>query len=137
MGQEEIFEGVDAELAELLAGRETLSDADTRAWPKILASLVDVMVAHYRRRGRSEDAARDEAEAAVITLAHYLGGRVFYLPRDTRLRLALRDTRIWAEFSGNNAPELAERYNLTLNQIYNILREQRALHRKRHEPELF
>lgn len=112
-------------------------EPDTRLWPKMLADLVDVLSEHFAQRGHPDDAAFNEAQAVILALAGYFGGRMLYLPRDTRLRLALRDNLIWQQFNGCNVRQLGERYNLTDMQIYNILREQRQLHQKKYQMNLF
>mgnify|MGYP001588355692 CR=1 FL=1 len=66
----------------------------------------------------------------IRALAVHYGGRAFYLPSNYRLDLALRDARIYAEFSGGNIRNLAENYQLTRQQIYSIITAQRALRKK-------
>lgn len=116
---------------ELSALLENVGGIDPGVWPRTLAELVDVYVDHFRRRGHEGPAALAEAQAAIIVLAHHFGGRMVYIPRDDKLRLALRDARIWREHNGRNVQELAERHGLTSSQIYGILREQRAINRGR------
>ncbi|EJS84468.1 hypothetical protein AAUPMB_21192 [Pasteurella multocida subsp. multocida str. Anand1_buffalo] len=43
---------------------------------------------------------------------------------------------MYAEFDGKNIPELIRKYRLSQTTIYAILRQQRALHRKRYQKEL-
>lgn len=121
----------------LLARDDVAGQLDGAKWPATLAELVDVATAHFTRRGAAAETARREAQAVIILLAHHFGGRMSYLPRDARLRLALRDNLIWQEFGGANVAALAERYDLTEQQIYNILREQRTLTRDRAQRRLF
>ncbi|WP_255309083.1 Mor transcription activator family protein [Leminorella grimontii] len=52
------------------------------------------------------------------------------------LRAALRDYEIYAQFCGNNIDELIEKYGLTQSHIYDILRKQRQLHRRRYQPDM-
>lgn len=116
---------------ELSALLKNVDDIDPGVWPRTLAELVDVYVDHFLRLGRGQAAALTEAQAVVIVLAHHFGGRMVYLPRDDKLRLALRDARIWREHNGRNVQDLADRYGLTAAQIYGILREQRVINRPR------
>lgn len=103
------------------------------SWPKTLVELTDVLCAHFKQIGMAPPAAKDFSQKVIIVIAHHLGGRMFYLPRDRKLRLALRDDAIWREFDGANVHELAQRYELTTNRVYQILAEQRAL-RRTHAP---
>lgn len=115
-----------------------MDDADVRqAWPRNLVAMVDVVMARLRRLGVDDETARQHAAAAMHALSEYHGGRQFYLPKGDTLEIALRNKRLWDEFTGHNVEQLAERYGLTFVQVYNILREQRALHRKRVQPDLF
>lgn len=109
---------------------ENAGGIDPSAWPRTLAELVDVYVNHFLRLGRDRTAALAEAQAVIIVLAHHFGGRVVYIPRDDKLRLALRDARIWREHDGRNVRQLADHYELTTAQIYSILREQRVIRRR-------
>ena len=98
---------------------------------------MDVFTDHFqRRKGQAEDAARVEAQDLIVVLANYFGGRQVYLPRDEKLRLALRDNQIWHNFDGRDIDVLEKRWRLTRQQIYNIIAHQRALHKKRVQPEL-
>jgi len=68
-----------------------------------------------------------EARRTIMLLAHYFGGQVIYLPRNEKLRLALRNQQIWYEFNGHNIQSLAKKHKLTETMIYGILKAQRKL----------
>ncbi len=126
---------VDALLARL-DDLDAVAPAD--AWPQTLADLFDILTDHYtRRRDHPEADARREAEEIVILLAHWLGGRPVYLPRDDSLRRALRDADIYRDFGRRSAAELAQAHRLTPMQIYHIIQRQRRLHQGRVQRELF
>lgn len=124
--QRDLLPPDDTELSALL---DRAGSIEPGVWPRTLAELVDVFADHFSRNGRSQENAMSEAQAAIVVLAHHFGGRMIYLPRDDKLRLALRDARIWREHDGRNVQDLATRYGLTSAQIYGILREQRAINR--------
>jgi Mor family transcriptional regulator len=107
------------------------------AWPSMLAELVDVLVASFRARGRDEQAAIADAQAAALAIGEYMGGRQLYLPRGDRLREWLRDRRIYLEYKGINKGELARRYRLTERRIEQIYAQQHAVHVRRVQPRLF
>jgi Mor family transcriptional regulator len=111
--------------------------APAENWPTLLAELVDVLRATFQRRGRDEQQAIADAQHAAAAIGEYLGGRQCYLPRGDRLRDALRDRRVFLEYKGVNKAELAQRYGLTERRIEQIYAEQRAIHVRRIQPDLF
>lgn len=138
--QEKLFEPMDADIDELLEHIDEAAD-DPRAWPASLAELVDVLADDHVERGKSEDEAFAEARRSVTLIAHYRGGRMFYLPRNDKLRIALRDAHVWRLFTDRGQrltiTDLAVRFNLTDQQVYNIIREQKRLTIKRRQRDLF
>lgn len=107
----------------LLANAD-VEDVPRHRWPQQLAALVDVLVALYRRRGRSAVEADEEAREVVLSLALYFGGRPFYLPKGELLDKALLHARIWHGFNGRNAHELADQHSMTLRQVQKIVAQQ-------------
>lgn len=106
-------------------------------WPRTMSELVDVFTA----RAMQDDIVSDEeasslARWVVLILGNHLGGRQAYLPKGDKLRAALRDQQIWHDFNGRNQVELASKHQLTVIRIYQILSEQRALHRDKIQPKL-
>jgi len=63
-------------------------------------------------------------------LARYLTdnwrGQIIYFPKNTGGELDERDQQIWAEFDGRNHQQLAKKYNLATQQIYQIIKRARA-----------
>lgn len=134
--QSELFQP-DDDLLTLLDNIDTL-DTDPRLWPKTLHDLMSVMEAQIKtRHPKLSSNAYEIARTNVIAVAHYLGGRQLYLPRDDRLQKAFRDYKIYHQFTGNNHKELAEEHGLTSVQIYNIVANQHKLHTARIQPSLF
>jgi Mor family transcriptional regulator len=130
--QKQRFDPLGANIDDILAHLDNVDHDDSRAWPQTLANLVDVFTDHFqRRKGHSNEAAHMEARDLIVVLANYFGGRQVYLPRDEKLRLALRDNLIWRDFDGRNFDVLEKRWQLTRQQIYNIIAHQRVLHKKR------
>ena len=116
---------------------EPREDRAREKWPQTLAEMIDVLVDASRRAGMQDDAAWEYAERSVLAIASYIGGRSLYLPRGDRVTEAIRDRRIWAEFRGDNTLDLAQRYNLTERHVQRILAEQRDLHVRRMQQDLF
>lgn len=129
-------EQMDAALARLDQLPED-DEALKKAWPKFLRELMDVLSNELQRSGMDKDDAKKLGQQLVGRLAHHLGGRMVYIPRDERLKLALRDMEIYDNYNGGNSRDLAERYELTQQRICNIVKNQHGLYRKRRQPELF
>lgn len=128
----------DYDLDTLLNNIDTL-ESDPRLWPKTLHDLMCVMEAQIKHQHPAHaELAYTLARTNVMAIAHYLGGRQLYLPRDDRLQRALRDHLIYQEYKGRvNHDELASKYGLTTIQIYNIVAQQRKLYTDRLQPQLF
>ena len=72
---------------------KTLREA--RIWPTVLAEIVDVLADFIEnRKNKDPEIAMELAQDVIIVLAHHIGGRSIYLPRDDRLKRALRDAAI-------------------------------------------
>lgn len=102
-------------------------------WPSLLVEVIDVMQAELLRQNFAADKAKTTASKLVGVMAHYFGGKSFYLPAGDKIKEALRDAQIYQEFNGKNVPELVKKYRLSESTIYAILRNQRLLQRKRHQ----
>lgn len=106
-------------------------------WPGTLAEYFDVLVPVLVKRGRAHSVAIEDAAACVLALGRYCGGRQRYLPSGERLQTAVRDRMIWLEWRGNNRDALADKYELTTRRVEQIVAEQRAIHVRRIQPQLF
>jgi len=106
-------------------------------WPKLLAELVDVLADHLEvHQQMVSEEAMAQAQDIIVVIAHHLGGRSIYLPKDEKLRRAIRDAAIYRAFDGSNHLELARRVGLTTAQIYNIISVQRRLRQDRSQVSL-
>lgn len=110
-----------------------------RAWPKILANIVDLFLAELQRSGMKRDDAINYAPKLAAALGHYFGGRSYYIPTGDTLKLALRDNALFHDYQCGNGDikKLAEKYDLTDSRVYLIIREQVALHRKLYQVDMF
>lgn len=59
-----------------------------------------------------------------IELSDYAKGDELYFPKTENIIAPARNRRIRAEWNGYNSKELAEKYNLTVKQIGNILKDE-------------
>lgn len=109
---------------------------DRTKWPKDLAALYDIYEAKLAQMNIDSTLAQKIIPALLIEQANYGGGRVFYLGKAEAVRLAIRDRKIWQESYHHSPERLAEKYRMSLNQVYVILRTQTALHRAKIQPQL-
>lgn len=59
-----------------------------------------------------------------ILLSNYARGDELYFPKVENVVSPARNRRIRKEYNGYNGKELADRYNLTIKQIQNIVRNE-------------
>lgn len=57
-------------------------------------------------------------------LADYAAGDEIYFPKPENIVIPARNRRVKDEWNGYNMKQLAEKYNLTIQQIRNILKDQ-------------
>lgn len=62
---------------------------------------------------------------AVKQIIRTFGGETIYIPKTESVVRAGRDRTIYQEFHGTNYRELARKHNLSVQQIRNIVRDQR------------
>jgi len=135
VNQPELFEITD-DMATLL---EHAADPEHKdKWEESLAAMFDVAAAIFRREGLNDNDAANLAGKAVHGLAKYHGGRHFYLPRNESLDRAIRDRVMFHRWmNGQATPEqLADEQDMTYTRVMQIIAEQRALWRRKHEPGL-
>lgn len=131
MSQQQDLLGLPADADERQALADRIGSGDEAVsedkWAPLLAELLQVLEARYVRRGIGAREAFDLARDSVLEIAEHLGGRVAYLPRGDRIRLALRDAEIYRRCNGKNQEDLGIEYGLTTIHIYRIYRQQREL----------
>lgn len=136
-----LFDDDHAELGKLLDNLDAIPENELQSrWPQVLADIVDLFCAELVRQGHDEKQARHTASKLVAALSHYHGGRAVYLPTGDTFKAAIRDNLLfleWSRESRGDIDTLAKKYGLTNHTVYAILRQQLALHRKRHQPDLF
>ena len=136
----ELFNHDHHELGQMLDQLDRIPESELQSrWPQLLADIVDLFSAELARQGYDVPAAKLSAGKLAAALAHYYGGRAVYLPTGDALKAALRDNQLFLDWSlsNENVDGLARKYSLTNSTVYAILRQQMALHRKRHQPDLF
>ena len=135
MSAKDLF-GAGSDALDLIESASAL-DADEKKWAPLLTDMIRVLEALNRRRGMTDEEAFAAARDNVLALAEYFGGRMVYLPRGERLRVALRDAEIWRKFNGRNVAKLAKHYGVSEIHCYAVLKRQRALHQRKLQGRLF
>lgn len=107
-------------------------------WEGSLREMVEIAEAKLLVELKPDVSAEELARHVVFAICSVMGGGVVYLPRGDSLKRALRDAKIYRDWKDNGTPipELVSKYDLANQTIYDIIRRQRALHRK-NEPDLF
>lgn len=95
-------------------------------YPEQLEHMGQIIYQELLSMNLPQSQATQKALSMVEALRVGLGGGVFYIPRGLGYQLSLRDEKIWNEFTGNNIPELAIKYELSHMQIRNVLSIARA-----------
>jgi len=96
---------------------------------ELLQDLADKLAAHAQEAfGVSEAKAKRFAVEAAGRVADDWGGQNIYMPMDLVGRRSERNDRLYRDFTGNNVPELATKYRLSVQCVYRILKVQHELH---------
>lgn len=136
--QNDLFAHDHESVSQLLDQMSQIPTPELKAkWPKSLAELCDVLTHELVRQKHAQPEAGLLANKLAAALAHYMGGRAVYLPTGDTLFQALRNNAIYNEWKGNNIDDLSRKYGLSNPQIYAVIAEQRVLHRKRHQQDMF
>ncbi|QOF67326.1 transcriptional regulator [Actinobacillus sp. GY-402] len=135
--QADLFAGDHAVIGALFDNLDNIPEEEiANQWPGTLADMIDVIKTELIRQGEDEEKARLQASKIIGILANYIGGQSIYLPTGDRIKVALRDAQIYQDFKGNNVRELIRKYKLSETQVYEIIRTQRRLFRRRNQPDL-
>ena len=131
--QQRMFDETD-QLQQLLNNLERLPEDDLKdIWPATLQTLYQLTIDELEKQGVNGEQARKLAPPLIVRQAHYMGGRTIYLPRNDKLKKAIRDAEIFRRFKGHNHRQLAAEYDLTDASIYIIVAEQLALEKARRQ----
>ncbi len=131
--QNELFS--DSFSPEILDNISQAMDSDeSKAWPTIVVDLFKIVQLRYQQQGIVDVKSTLDTTLALID---YLGGMQVYVPKGERLRKHIRNMEIYYRFNGRNVRELARQFGQTEQSIYRILAEQKRLHIKRKQPDLF
>ena len=123
-----LFDDEHADIGALFDHLDHIPDVELQnRWPSLLVEVIDVMQAELLRQNFAADKAKTTASKLVGVMAHYFGGKSFYLPAGDKIKEALRDAQIYQDFNGKNVPELVKKYRLSESTIYAILSQPLAI----------
>ncbi len=95
-------------------------------YPEQLVDLAGVLFERLRKNGLpDDDAGRIAMEQVEDVRIRFVGGSV-YMPKCIQQNIDRRNAEIYRQFNGHNHRDLAQRYNLTVASIYDILARERA-----------
>ena len=84
---------------------------------------------------------RQRAVAVAKMVARHItdnwGGQLIYIPKNHLGQIDERDMQVYREFDGRNHAQLAKKYNLTVQQIYRIVKEVGLRERAKNQMDLF
>ncbi len=81
--------------------------------------------------GVTEAKAKAFAFEVAGAIADDWGGQNIYIPMELVGRRSQRNTQLYREFRGDNAPELATRYALSVQHVYRIIKAMRVAYAPR------
>lgn len=108
---------------------ESIASEQMKAWAPMLGSMYDVTLAAINRNGGKggNDAL---AQAVVLDIAQFFGGKLVYIPRGENIKRELRDQEIAKRLGREKANDLAAEYRLSVQTIYAIARKQQKLRKR-------
>ena len=113
---------------------DNMADEDERnRWPEDMRQLYDLL------RAVLDDAGIDKTLALtqLISICKTFGGMQFYLPRGDNLRHMILKFCNWNDFTGNNVRDLAQKYKVSENHIYRVIKVMRNREVKKRQQNLF
>lgn len=104
---------------------------------ELLAELLTTLAAELLDQGLAPAAANDIAWRTTELIRDRWGGQAVYIAQGVGFETLRRYQQIWDEFTGNNVPELARKFDLSEVAIYQALRYMREKDRRDRQGDLF
>ncbi|TYG34182.1 transcriptional regulator [Lonepinella koalarum] len=110
--------------------------------PELLSDLAKrIELGVLSKMPSANDENQQQARQIGIEIAHEIanawGGEVIYIPRNLILLLSERDRKIYAEFNGRNHSELARKYKVSMQWVYQIVKKMRKEEINRRQFDMF
>lgn len=106
-------------------------------YPELLIDLRDKAIEKLEEAGFEATQAKSAAFVVVELIRKDWAGKQHYIPQGLLYDLTERDWKVWEAFNGKNVKELVDRFKLSEQRIYAIIKTIRPLAQKRHQPDLF
>ena len=111
--------------------------ADNRV-PELVADLEDQTAACLVSIAPLEKAqARHIARQVARHITNNWGGQLIYIPKNHIGRISERDMEVYRDFDGRNHAALSKKYDLTVQQVYRIVKEVGMRERAKTQGDLF
>ncbi|PJO78225.1 transcriptional regulator [Neisseria brasiliensis] len=111
--------------------------ADERV-PELVADLEDQTAACLiAELAMEKSRALEVAKKVARHITDNWGGQLIYIPKNHIGKISERDMELYRAFNGKNHAELSRRFDLTVQQVYRIIREVGNKERARRQIALF
>lgn len=111
--------------------------ADERV-PELVADLEDQTAACLiAELAMEKSRALEVAKKVARHITNNWGGQLIYIPKYHFGQLLERDRKLYEEFNGHNHAALSKKYNLTVQQVYRIVKEVGMRERAKNQSDLF
>ncbi|MFD1805575.1 Mor transcription activator family protein [Pasteurella oralis] len=102
---------------------KTLIESFEQKAPEILNDLArHIEVELLKKIDIEQDKAKQTGIEIAQAMAKNWGGEVIYIPRNLLFTLNERDRKIFNEFTGSNHRDLAKKYNVSMQWVYQIVK---------------
>jgi len=104
-------------------------DVPPDKWHTTLAEMVAAVFSAFVSKGKPTPLAEVDAEVAVRAIYSTFRGSQIYIPFNAATERAFLHARIFAEFDGHNQQELCRKYEMSVQNVYRIIKKQREINR--------
>lgn len=112
-----------------MTGANDKLDVPPEKWHVTLMEMLSAVSTAFVSRGKQKPQAEQDAQVAVEAIYSTFRGSMLYIPFSSATKRAFLHARIFAEFNGHNQQELSRRYELSVQAIYRIIKQQREINR--------
>ncbi len=106
-------------------------------YPEILTDLKQTVTAALQENNIEAQRAEAISHQIAESIRKKWGGQLTYIPKGQYYELNSRDLKIWQEFRGSNHRQLCQKYDISLQRLYQIIKIQRRQMIEKHQHDLF
>lgn len=115
-----------------------MSDQYVSRGPELLVDLVDKTAEVLQQQaGLAPETARLCAEAVASRMRSEWGGQQVYFPKGAAADISTRDVQLYQEFNGHNHEQLARKYNMSVQWVYQRIKAIQATEIARRQSDMF